>query len=125
MDIGANKFSESMSRIIKKYQGDVATTVGKLVKRAGTEARDRLKDVSPKRTGRYAAGWTAGDYKWSTLGGSITVYNRSKPGVAHLLENSHALRNGGRSTPIVHIKPVRDKVEQELKSDIEKALSNA
>ena len=113
-----------MGKILAKYGDDVKEATRRLVKRAGNEARDKLKQTSPKDTGHYAEGWTTGKYTWTALGAEITVYNAKKPGLAHLLENGHAKRNGGRAPAKVHIKPVEEEVGRELEKNIRQAIAN-
>ena len=124
MKISSGDFSTVMGKILAKYGDDVTEATRRLVKRAGTEARDRLKQNSPKDTGQYAEGWTTGQYTWTALGAEITVYNAKKPGLAHLLENGHAKQNGGRAPAKVHIKPVEEEVGRELEENIRKAIAN-
>ena len=124
MKISSGDFSTAMGRILAKYGDDVTEAARRLVKRAGNEARDRLKQTSPKDTGKYAEGWTTGQYTWTALGAEITVYNSAKPGVAHLLENGHAKQNGGRAPAKVHIKPVEEEVGRELEKNIRQAIEN-
>ena len=63
-------------------------------------------------------------------GSEITVYNKDKPGLAHLLENGHVLRRGGRTLahspvqPKPHIKPVEEEVGRELEKWIVQAIEN-
>lgn len=113
-----------MSKILAAYNNDVTEATRRLVKRAGNEARDRLRQTSPRDTGQYAEGWTAGQYTWTALGAEITVYNAKKPGLAHLLENGHAKQNGGRAPSKVHIKPVEEEVGRELEKNIRQAIAN-
>ncbi len=124
MKISSGDFSTAMGKILAAYGDDVTEATRRLVKRAGTEARDKLKQTSPRNTGQYAEGWTAGQYTWTALGAEITVYNAKKPGLAHLLENGHAKQNGGRAPAKVHIKPVEEEVGRELEENIRKAVAN-
>ena len=127
MEVSSSKFSESMQKILNEYGDDVLEVTRRLVKKAGNEARDRLKKVSPRRpksSKHYADGWTAGNYTWSTLGAHVTVYNAKKPGLAHLLENGHANRKGGRTPAYVHIKPVEEEVIRTLEENVRRAIEN-
>ena len=124
MKISSVDFSTAMSKILAAYNNDVTEATRRLVKRAGNEARDRLRQTSPRDTGQYAEGWTAGQYTWTALGAEITVYNAKKPGLAHLLENGHAKQNGGRAPAKIHIKPVEEEVGRELEENIKKAIAN-
>ena len=116
MKISSGDFATAMGKILAAYGDDVTEATRRLVKRAGTEARDRLKQTSPRNTGQYAEGWTAGQYTWTALGAEITVYNAKKPGLAHLLENGAPAK--------VHIKPVEEEVGRELEENIRKAVAN-
>jgi hypothetical protein len=40
----------------------------------------------------------------------------------HLLEKGHALRNGGRARARVHVAPVQDWMNEELRKKIEEAI---
>ena len=124
MKVSTGDFATAMGKILAKYGSDVTEAARRLVKRAGNEARDRLKQTSPRDTGTYAEGWTTGQYTWTALGAEITVYNAKKPGVAHLLENGHAKQNGGRAPAKVHIKPVEEEVGRELEKNIRQAIEN-
>lgn len=133
-----------MARKIKSYEitlaiGEVLETYSVETKRAIIEAqdevaketRDRLRQESPKGSGDYAKGWAIKRSR-KNGGRATTVYNKDKPQLTHLLENSHVIRNGagtwGRTGPgrgqIVHIAPVEawaiEEYEKRVKEAIEK-----
>ncbi len=125
IQIDSAKLSESLQKILRQYGDDVREVTRRMVKKSGNEARDQLKKVSPRRpksNKHYADGWTVGDYTWSTLGAHVTVYNAKKPGLAHLLENGHANRNGGRTRAYVHIKPVEEEVIKTFEENVRRAI---
>ena len=51
MEIKASDFSAAMGKILDKYGDDMKDVTGRLVKRAGKEARDKLQQTSPKKSG--------------------------------------------------------------------------
>lgn len=106
--------------ILSDYGEDVDEIVNEVIPAVAKDAVKKLKKVSPKRTGKYARGWTQKTEK-GRMTVSSTVYN-TKPGLPHLLEYSHVLRNGGRSKPEVHIAPVEEWVNKEVVDRIEEAL---
>ena len=80
------------------------------VQEAAKVTKGQLKSSSPKNTGKYAAGWvtTADDDDIGHM--AVTVHNRKKPGLTHLLEKGHAkfihgVPTGGRVAAHPHIEP--------------------
>ncbi|MBQ9388562.1 MAG: HK97 gp10 family phage protein, partial [Synergistaceae bacterium] len=49
MKISDDDLSTAMQKILSKYGNDVRDVVRRLVKKAGEEARDELKQTSPRR----------------------------------------------------------------------------
>lgn len=94
------------------------------------EAVKQLRQTSPKGHGRrhYASGWS---YKKANVKKgqfSGVIYNKTKPGVAHLLEHGHKVvdRTGtahGHTEPQEHIAQVNAWVEQELPKRISQKMS--
>ncbi len=111
-----------IQEILSDYGEDVDEIVNEVIPAVAKEAVKKLKKVSPSRRGggKYAKGWTQETEK-GRLTISSTIYNKT-PGLPHLLEKSHALRGGGRSTPIVHIEPVEQWANREVVERIEEAL---
>ncbi|MGL6197819.1 MAG: HK97 gp10 family phage protein [Lachnospiraceae bacterium] len=110
---------------LNKYADLTLEEMGETAQEVAKEGAKTLKSVSPVGDGRrhYRDGWGV------TSQGSYTkpkfvVHNKKKPGLAHLLEHGHALRQGGRAPAIVHIKPVEEwcikEFEERLARRIEK-----
>lgn len=125
MKVSSDMLGKKLGEILTKYGNDVTEVVRQSVKKTGTYAANKLKEVSPKKTGAYAKGWKSGEYTWTALGAHVTVHNAKKPGLAHLLENGHALRNGGRAPAHVHIKPIEDEAKDILENTVIKEIRNA
>lgn len=122
MVINSSKFNtkESLEWAVNKYlEGyytQVIETVTKVVPEVSREAVKKLKQESPKRPGggKYAAGWTYKVDKGRLTVGA-TIYGKSGTyQLAHLLENGHAKRGGGRTAPIIHIKPIEEWTNDEI-----------
>ena len=113
---------EELGRILDEYMDDVEETANKVINQVAREADQKLKDTSPRDTGKYANGWTVKRGKKL----DAVVYNATRPGLTHLLEESHPIRNQygawGRSTAQPHIAPVREWAEEEVVKRIEEAL---
>lgn len=109
---------------LKNYSDDVKEKVEDALPKIAKEGVKTLKSTSPKGKSRkhYADGWAMQEES-GRLGKTVTVYNKSKPGLAHLLENGHAKRGGGRVEGITHIAPVEQDMIERLEEEIEKAVT--
>ena len=112
-------FSVTLEKILKDYKQEVAESIEKAYADKAGELVKELKRTSPRDTGDYAKGWAK--KKQQLIGGvSYLVYNKDKPQITHLLEYGHAKAGGlGRVEGVPHIGPARDKIEAELKAEIE------
>lgn len=98
----------------------------------GKEAVKRLKNESPKgsgsKRGHYKDGWR---YKRANVKKglfSATIYNATKPGLTHLLENKHekkdrAGNSHGYSDAQPHISKVNEWVQAELPKRLKQNIS--
>ena len=109
-----------IQEILSDYGEEVQEELRTIVPDVAKEAVKKLKKTSPKRSGKYSRSWTQRTEK-SRMTVTSTVYS-TQPGLPHLLEYGHALRNGGRSKPDVHIAPVEQWVNKEVVERIEEAL---
>lgn len=118
-----------MKNILDEYTKEVAEVLEDALQTTAKEARQKLKDSSPRRHGDYAEGWTT---KRSSET-AIVVYNKKAPSLTHLLEYSHLIvnskgvqkrRNGGGSETDAHphIKPVEEWANAELVRKVERGL---
>lgn len=85
-------------------------------------AASKLRSVSPKNKGDYAKGWRVKRLKDK----EAVVYNAQYPGLTHLLENGHVIRNQkgeyGRVNGIKHIEPVAEEVSEDFINTVSEAL---
>lgn len=117
----------SLEKILGEYVEEVDDTVQAVFMTVAKEARQQLKENSPKseRNGRhYADGWTIqNDRKTKT----IHVYNKTKPGLTHLLENGHSVRNQFGTWSVYrgkkHIEPVEEWANAEAERRVMEALN--
>lgn len=99
---------------------DINLDIETIKKKMALEASKELKNISPRRTGQYALGWT-----YINKNGDYIIYNEKRPTLTHLLEYGHLTRNGKkRIAPNPHIRPVFEKyaklyVEEAKKIEIE------
>lgn len=100
-----------INAFLKEYAKQVDGTVEQTIKQVANEAARKLKNESPKKSGKYAKGWAVQKDKASPRVGvrQYTVYGKDGTyQLAHLLEHGHATRTGGRSKAITHIAPVEE-----------------
>lgn len=110
-------FPAEIQKILQKYGEDVEKNTSLVIDETAQKGAQLLRSMSPvnpkgKQSGAYAKGWRVE----KTGGGLVTtasIYN-THPGLTHLLENGHALRQGGRSPAISHIAPVEEIIFREI-----------
>ena len=110
--------------ILQDYSVEVSKAAAEAVQEVTKEATKKLRQTSPKRKGRYAKGWTGKVEKTATTV-DATVYGKTGTyQLAHLLENGHAKRGGGRVNGNTHIKPVEEwaisEVEKRIREKVER-----
>ena len=111
----ASEFSYEINKLLGQYQRGLYTQLEPVFKKTGNELRKELRANSPKKTGHYKGGWQQKVQMSSRVGGgTLTIYNGSRPWLTHLLEHGHVIRNGtersfGRTNEYPHIEQVNDK----------------
>lgn len=119
--------SKAVASVLDDYEESVIETVQRVTEELAKEGLKKVKADSPvnpsgKKRGAYRSGWKK-KVDVNRLGASATIYNAKFPGLVHLLEKGHALRNGGRSTAQPHVSPVQDWMNDELQKRIKEAIS--
>ena len=118
----ADTITAQLSKILDDYSDEVKDVARKDAKESAREAAKDLRSSSPKETGEYASGWSSKQLDADTA----VVYNRKMPGLTHLLEKGHVIRNKkgtyGRAPAHPHIKPVEEWANNELPAEIEREL---
>lgn len=119
----ADTITAQLSKILDDYSDEVKNVARKDAKESAREAAKDLRSSSPKKTGDYASGWSSKQLDADTS----VVYNRKAPGLTHLLEKGHVIRNKkgtyGRAPAHPHIAPVAERMEQEFINKVERDLS--
>lgn len=109
--------------ILNEYSVDIQESIVKTAENVAKKGADKLKQTSPKRTGKYSKGWRVRTAKGRGEVSS-TIYNATNWQLTHLLEKPHLLRNGRLSTPKVHIYPVEQQCIKEYETEVEKVIKN-
>lgn len=112
-----------VKEILEDYSQDIQDGITKEAIEVAKKGKQELKQKSPVRTGDYRKGWTI-----STIKGKgyvrCTLHNKTNYQLTHLLEKPHATRNGGVTTPKVHISPVEQECIREYKANVERIIKN-
>ena len=122
---GYNELTIELGKVLDEYEKELDENVNIVMHAVAKEAAAKLKAESPKKTGEYARGWKVkNDFDSKTY----TVYNATKPGLTHLLENGHLGRNQygtwGRVSGKKHIEPVEEWAKAEVMRRIEQRMNN-
>lgn len=121
-NVSVDQMAAAIGEELEKYRDLAADELKKAVKKAGRKAKSDINESAPVRTGKYAKSWKTKVTAEDSQRIQVTVYSPSRYMIAHLLENGHAKRGGGRVRAIPHIKPAEEHAEEVLLSDLEKAL---
>lgn len=114
---------EQVMAILDEYKEIPKEVAEKNSQKSARNTVQQLKTVSPKRPGGgdYASGWTT-----KKQGNGTVVYNRKAPGLTHLLEKGHVVKNKygtyGRAPAHVHIAPVEERNGREYVENVEREL---
>lgn len=123
-NIDIENLAYEIAKTLTDYGQEIQKGVTKSAEKVAKKAVATLKTTSPKLTGKYAKGWVATKEQEFATDTNIIIHNKTSWQLSHLLENSHALRNGGRSKPQVHIKPVEEQAILEFTQEVKGAIEN-
>lgn len=112
-----NDLAAEINRQLALYAGATDEKVQQIAKKTAEEGVQKLKQDSPKVTGKYAESWT-----YKKVKGAYVVHNKDHYRLTHLIEKSYALRDGGRSTARPHIGPVEQKMIVDFEEELRREL---
>lgn len=113
--------------ILGSYSKEVDDVLYEEAEKIAKNGVQELKNTSPvnkkntKNKGRYKRGWRMEIEKGF---GSVeaTIYNKTDYQLTHLLEKPHLKRNGGITTPQVHIAPVEERCIKDFEEKITRKI---
>lgn len=115
-----------VSKLLESYEKDIIDGVKKKARATAKHAAEKLQESSPEgNRGRYRKGWTSDVQKYEGHAVAYAVHNATDYQLTHLLENGHALRQGGWSPAKKHIKPVEQQANEEFEKGVEEVIKNA
>lgn len=121
--IAVGDLTRAVNEAMSEYRDLTEQALKSAVAEVAKETKDIAKETSPTLSGRYKKGWATKKTADASGQISITVYNRNRPGLTHLLEKGHAKRGGGRVSGIPHIAPAEEYAVEELEARLRRELS--
>lgn len=120
--ISVDQLTGEIMNALNDYKKVTDEMVQRSVASVSKKTKQMVQSASPTKTGKYQKSWATKKTKESSGKTEITVYNRAKPGLTHLLEKGHAKRGGGRVSGKVHIAPAEEYAVSQLEAEIMRGL---
>ena len=122
-----DNMAEVLNQTLQDYAKEVMEDYGDVGREITELAVERLKETSPRNTGKYAKSWTYKEEKGFMGYPIYTIYNDKNYRLTHLLEYGHVIRDGtgrkvGEAGAKPHIKDVEEWVKEELPRMMEQKL---
>jgi len=126
--VSPDGLAAAIMEALEEYEGVTEEAARAGITETAKAAVEELKSAHPSGSGQYGS-WDAYNNDWTTTKtksskksfGAI-VHNKKHYQLAHLLENGHALRGGGRTIAFTHIAPVAERAEEDLIKNIKHYL---
>lgn len=113
-----------ITKALSEYRDLTVDELKKAVRKAAKSIKSDISEASPRKTGAYAKDWTVTTQAEDSGSISLVVHNKNHYQLTHLLENSHALRNGGRTRAFPHILPAEEKGLRQLEDELTRSLKS-
>jgi len=117
-----DNMADEIIKGLREYSELADDAMKKAVRKTATSVKKEISANAPKDSGKYAKSWTAKKTKENSHTLEMTVHSKNRYQIAHLLENGHAKRNGGRVEGKPHIAPAEETGAELLESLIRKEL---
>lgn len=115
-----------LGQILLEYTDEVNVAADEAFEKVANECAKRLKETSPRRTGKYARSWTVDSARRRGHIDTYWVHNKNYYRLTHLLEKGHVIENAkgtyGRTKARPHIAPVERWAESELPAEIKRTI---
>lgn len=118
-----DSMTDEIMKGLREYADLADDEMKNAVRKTAKSVKDEITSNAPKRTGKYAKSWTTKKTKENSHSLEMTVHSKDRYQLAHLLENGHAKRGGGRVSGRPHIAPAEQHGEEMLERLIGEALS--
>ena len=116
------ELAQAVMEQLEAYAKVTGEGLKKSVREAAQTARKEIRQNAPERTGTYKKSWTATKTGETADSLEMAVHSPRRYMIAHLLENGHAKRGGGRVAGIPHIAKAEEKAREELLRKLDEEL---
>lgn len=119
--------SAKIDKLLNDYTVEMKRKAMTAIDQVAKESVQKLKQTSPvnergKDRGAYARSWAVKRQTDRKGLATVTVHNKDHYQLTHLLEEGHALPQGGRAKAQPHIEPVERWAQDEVVRRIEEQL---
>jgi len=122
-NINIDQLAAEIAKGLAEYSQDVVEKVNVSSEKVGKAAVKKLKQTSPKKTGKYAKSWTMSTEKAIGQPHKRIVHAKAPHyRLTHLLEHGHAKVGGGRVEGRPHIGPAEEEVIREFTREVEEVI---
>lgn len=121
MKIRPDQLEQAIRAELESYSQEVGQEVDLAVINVAKKALRRIKQTAPKRTGDYRKGWTMKQSRERSRT-TVTLYNKTRYMLTHLLEHGFQKGAGGRVEGQPHIGPATEQSEEDLISEVTRRL---
>ena len=106
-----------IQKALKAYAYDVAEDITIAKDEVSKEFKTNVTKDSPEQTGSYQKGWRIKKFKKGNI-----IYNKTDYQITHLLEHGHINKDGGRTSPRIHIRPNEEIAVKDFLKRVKKAV---
>ncbi len=129
-----DNLADEFKKIMDEYAGDIQDNLDVITKKIGQKGAQALRNESKKvfpvdggkDSGKYESGWASMASKPNRLYTVVTIYNKKRAGLAHLLEFGHVSANGtgryDRVPEYPHVRTVEDTLVVEYEREVKANL---
>lgn len=120
--VGVNNINRAIMDSLGLYAHEIRDQIDIIEEQIAKEAVKRLKVAGTFKSNRSTKGYRKGWRAKKEPGRGWIVHNATNYQLTHLLENGHALPNGGRSKAYPHIRPVEQQIIYDFANEIRKVV---
>lgn len=121
-NVGVDGLADAVMRGLREYADLATDSMKTAVTNASKTVRKEISANAPVRRGTYKKSWRTKKKRENANVLEVTVYSPKRYMIAHLLENGHAKRNGGRVAGRPQIAPAEQHGIAQLEREITEAL---